>query len=1790
MPGLFDDIVPAASGGGARQRAGLFDDIAPPPKREIGALEAGARGAGSTFAEQGNLLGLAVSAPAVLADAVANLFRARPSTSAQDFMFRNVVDPTRDAVNFYKPGDDEVMGAGATAANVAGRLAGMIPSMVASGGSSAAPVFTQALAPMAPRALQVIPGIVSTAASGAVAAQPSFAQPATATRAQDLLEAGVDMPTVAKASASNWLAYTAMGALPIAVPGKELTRVTTGAGMGAATSSAQRAAEKQILGEKFEKLAQDPFGAAELGMDGGISGAMALILGSRGAGAARAAQRPSTPPEGAAPKTDLQLEPMDESVPPPAQPDAASYDPKVELQRIAEALFPMPEGAPAVPDMKLVDTSAPTRANPRPVRSPQDAAAVNDALFRLQDVEDTRPMMSPDFGTTEPGVTGAEKADILAQRAARQASRAVETPDVVAVDGQGRAIPLDATGRPEDQGTIAGLLQNQLAARARQEAEARRAMDVADAQRQRKQGAQDDAALQGETRDLRDARAGGTTTPEGTAATAPQTFAFFRAKKVNGQLSGEQVEIVQRGVSMKDAKGKDVEATVVRFLDREGQPEMPVPAKEVSELSRPANPRFEQDIAATAYGPRQGVGTGPDQPAPRVAAQRITTQPSPDFIPGEGSNMPPRDSQPSPRAARNRDVSDLAFDRVQSRPAGEPAGRQTQPAQRLALPGERRADAQAAPRNAEVPTAAESRPGGADATIAGAAADQQPRLFDQQPAQQPAPKPGGGKREEVARADAEDPGGAIGLAQDKVRAALDGREDVRQVGDDSAYRAEQDARYVAELDAYAAERGIDTSGKTPEQINAELDRMDAEQAAREESVPVEYADEVLLLGKASEVDSDAVAGLVKQLDDEVITEGQFFDALRGIINGKGEAGQGERAAGGGEADGAVARAEAGADARSEGVGEGQGAVRAENSQQQRPGADESRPDFSLEQPSEADLRLRADAERRAADERGRVEAAPEPGEFVLSGSKRAADQAAARGQQELGGTQLYGGLPLDAMAKHVKEAFGWAVGKDWARSAADFNDIIKGGKDRIPHVGGNPVARFLRYFLESSSADMRAVLKRTGDSATAKWVVDQFHTEAGSDRVTGETFRSAVDAFVNKKLLAMEDAMGGVMKMEKSAREQSLAQIVNLVRNPQNIRRGTTVGDAAFAIRGLLDDTLKYMREAGVEIGEVRNGYFPREFDSSIIMRDPEGFRKAVAQAYREGGMPPKDAAASADVLHDSLIYGDGSGLYSSAGGNPQASFLKGRVFGKNVESPSHPLHKFLVNDPAVSLPIYFQRAARRAEIARRFGDGFSKWEDYKDKNGTLQSGMVSKIKEEGGADAVRSLAEYVGLAAGVRNPHSSNFGVRGASMLRTWGSLMFLEKATLSSLSEFIVPAMRSGNAMDAARTLKNTLAELFTKTAGTAERKAMAEDLGILASSVSDTFNAARFSGGEPVSLAESRILDKYFRRTGLTQWTEATRVAAADMSRVFLRRVAKQYGEGGKLAKRHLSELGIAPEKQAEFVKWLLAQNDGLPTAQHLAGGGEQAETFRRAARRFVSQGIMNPDATLRPAYMRTPFGSLIGQLQSFNYAFYENVLKRNARLAKEAVTGEGYTNAERAELLMPTMMIPMLWAASYAIGETRDALLGNQERRKEETGGDKFIKAVSRGTPVAPLDPFINYMNSAKYQRGAADFVAGPVLGTAARGLDSARNAVANNNANTNTAERNVAKNVYDLLVEPTVNLALSSTPVAPLSAVATQAAGSGRVREAVVSAVAGEKKKPASGMRGESWKSYMEKRQ
>lgn len=761
------------------------------------------------------------------------------------------------------------------------------------------------------------------------------------------------------------------------------------------------------------------------------------------------------------------------------------------------------------------------------------------------------------------------------------------------------------------------------------------------------------------------------------------------------------------------------------------------------------------------------------------------------------------------------------------------------------------------------------------------------------------------------------------------------------------------------------------------------------------------------------------------------------------------------------------------------------------------------------------------------------------------------------------------GHAMKVLTKALQDAYGWTaehsgwVGDKMKELAAAMKKAADEGEGKRAAFGGFLVRNF-RAMLDDAGADMFAVAKRSG-SKTMQDLVKRFHNVAADTTGQGETVSQRVEYEWNRMMSPVSKALDQVESLAKSAGrdvDQVMEQVANLVRNPRNIRNGNPIHDAADTIRTTLDEALKYMRDAGLEVGQVKDGYFPRQFDLVMAGRDAVEFEAALKRAYMDEGMDAKQADLAAKTLFDTLMYRQTS-LFEMANGKPEANFMEGRVFGKGVDNPSHPLNRFLVNDPRAIISDYLQKTVRRAETARALGgDSAENW-------ASLRNQMVN---EGARPEAIEKLAGYIQVIGGMRGG-KGNPQLQGiVSWLRTIGAMSFLEKAAMTSLPEIIMPAIRSGNVLDAHKSVVTTFKHLFMKHGHDIKAlDELADDLGLLNAHMSDTVMMNRWHGGDNATKTQTMLMDRHFKMTGLTQYTEATRLGALAVGQVFMRRLAK--GTKGKLNTELMGELGIPEGKRDAFSKWLMGTNDGMPTAQDLRKAPpEMRALYTTAMRKFDSQTIMRPNQSTRPMWMNDhPFLGLLGQLQSYNYAFMNSVLKRNVKMGARALTGEGYTAAERMQMARPLLMMPLLAAMQGLVGEARDAIWGDPEKKQDlET---KVLRAFSRGIPVAQLDPLINAWSGAKYQRSAVETVAGPVPGTIGSAADSYINYFQKNSEFTNTGERALAKNVYDTVIEPGLSVGLAfafgNTPLyAQLAMAATrQAVGSGQTREQFMQHVA-----------------------
>lgn len=603
---------------------------------EVGMGEALARAAVAAPYAASRAVAMPAYGAATLAEQVVNLFRDEPSSGLSDLVARTFLDPATRTIEAGAPKPSEAFTGPAEAVykgvtglgDVIGQLAlgggpagasrqavAALPAVAARGGASTAPTITsEVMRAFTPEALAVAPMAARAGSERTGALSGAGVSPEVAVLG-GLLDA-------LNAEIGGILPLSAGSSLPTGAA-RAISRGAQGAGSGVVTAEAQRGAQNLLM----EATGQDPrlqapFSGVEAGAQAIPATVLAMLFGGR------------VPPRGAPDRAGLGYTPPDPGAEAAAglAADFERFRPILEANGITDPAHP---GAPlAIGALRV-----------REARQAEAAAQAAEAAgARYQ----------------EPPPAG------------RQPAEVIYAPPPVDLDPTTGGTAARPAINPADRGPIIGKLATEGALTA-ERVQAGRDFAVAGKQRERKVEALDEANLRGEQRDLRDVSAAGTADAAGTAATAPESFTFFRPVVRNGQMvSGERVEPMGEPFTVKSGK-KQVLMQSVRFVDREGQPEMPVPAKELKDFARPAAPRFAQDIASRTVEPRRGVGeetlSRTETGAPRRAAQRVGARSQyGDYIPAE-----PEAPAPEPGGREGRDVTDLAFERVgQARPEALP--------------------------------------------------------------------------------------------------------------------------------------------------------------------------------------------------------------------------------------------------------------------------------------------------------------------------------------------------------------------------------------------------------------------------------------------------------------------------------------------------------------------------------------------------------------------------------------------------------------------------------------------------------------------------------------------------------------------------------------------------------------------------------------------------------------------------------------------------------------------------------------------------------------------------------------------------------------------------------------------------------------------------------------------------------------------------------------------------------------------------------------------------------------
>lgn len=627
-------------------------------------------------------------------------------------------------------------------------------------------------------------------------------------------------------------------------------------------------------------------------------------------------------------------------------------------------------------------------------------------------------------------------------------------------------------------------------------------------------------------------------------------------------------------------------------------------------------------------------------------------------------------------------------------------------------------------------------------------------------------------------------------------------------------------------------------------------------------------------------------------------------------------------------------------------------------------------------------------------------------------------------------------------------------GRSIAEKASRVNDWL------VDWTGGKAISPIRNMAVKGDSVAMKHVAdilepsEKIVNGKVAKGLdVERSHFERTSQR-TGEFVTKVQDALspLTSHWYGFGEGMiplvtkGAAKLMRRPLGVLNRSMNDDVLAGVRGLAHSAEAAPAVAAIKKTLAEIHEYAVQAGMDIGHLEN-FFPRVYDITKLA-SPE-VQDAFMKVLTKHGVDPGEA---------NMIVGrimDADGMYGLAATPVERSaMLEGYASGGKIHGrpdghlemsrrlkdiPDSELAPFLHNDLYASLIKYSEGVVKRAEWVRSFGRNGEKLNKLlsEARDETALSGKYTGREFDAVADRAFDLANAL---QGKYQPIKSSFGAGLNKTVLSYQLLRTLPLATISSLSEIVLPMLRgTGPAYlrSIPATAKHIGAELIRvvdKKFPKADSTRALEEMGLgldaaLAERLTATF------GGEV-----SGVTSAFFKFNGLHDFTKFTRVLANETGKNMvighLKSLAKKpSGMRSKRFRSELLELGIDP---ADGLAWM---KRGSSRTDSYFG------TIKNAGLRFTNETIMNPRATVRPMWHSNPHFHLVSQLKGFQTVFGNTAMKRVHRELTKVYKGDPEAAAHMAAKLTTAVTLMTLTAVG-----------GNmlRERIKYGPGGNPRFK--------------------------------------------------------------------------------------------------------------------------------------
>jgi hypothetical protein len=689
--------------------------------------------------------------------------------------------------------------------------------------------------------------------------------------------------------------------------------------------------------------------------------------------------------------------------------------------------------------------------------------------------------------------------------------------------------------------------------------------------------------------------------------------------------------------------------------------------------------------------------------------------------------------------------------------------------------------------------------------------------------------------------------------------------------------------------------------------------------------------------------------------------------------------------------------------------------------------------------------------------------------------------------------------------------------------------------------------------------------------------------------------------------------------------ERVIEHVVDPSRDGELAKNPTLKKSVEF-FSGIRGEIFDYARKNNIEIGDLGPRSMRRAMDSTKVFTNREAFLKDAVKTYeakfgaelrilaekaKKAGPGSKEQKAflkrTAEInamdmndlasrylagieAGDLGITTDGNDFYLGEGGLTPNMF-KAREFGPEAEVF---LRKYMINNPFKMIQGEVVALTRAVTKARLLG-GMGKDGKFDSLGGWKK--LRAELEAEGNLDMVPLYQQIIKNYLNVRGADSQAAqsllqGIHGLTQLT------YLARAAVSSLPEPTMIGVRAGSLREAARANMVTASNFvkLVRRAKPSENLIVAEALGEI------KIGQHAMMGSESINNAFSgrglfgNLVSKFYEKTFLTDWTNATMAASMDIGKTFINmnlKLIKENGALSRLSLQSLREIGIGRE-DLPMMQEFAARFEKEPNwSKLIIEDSPAAAKFRDALTLFKrTGGALDPTRASKTVASTNPITSLFYSLSGYLYEFHDKITRRAFVRGKAAITGkmmiegkmEPLTGTERAALLGEIAKGAVaLYSTQYAVQLIRENLYADPERiakDKRRTPGQvarlRAAAALSRSSVFGPYDSIFNAITQARYQRDPATTLLGPEIGGISDLFGQTANMIRGerNAPGTNTAERKLARTVYNMTVAPAVGAFAATMPGYAVPTTLINFGYSPSVRERFVETVAG-KRPPAN---------------